>query len=522
VGTIQLLRRAYFAYNPDVEKDPELRRVQQERDLYRKLLELGTTNEIEPFLEEALAVVATLTGARRGYLELRSKGSSGDRVSWMARGCSDEDIAALRAQLSTGVIAQALATGQTISTVSALNDPRFRDLGSVRKNQIEAVLCTPIGADPPFGLLYLQDREVPGPFSEEDRLRAETFGRYIAAFADRLLLLRRRREESDATRPYRRLVGADRLVGHSVALAKVLHQVSLVAPVNVSVLLSGPTGSGKTLIARLIHDNSARAAKPFVELNCATLPEPLIESELFGAHAGAHSTAPRRLPGKVEAAEGGTLFLDEVSELALNAQAKLLQLLQSKEYYPLGSPRPMLADVRIVAATNSDLKAAVARKTFREDLFYRLQVLPLRVPSLAERRDDLAALAGFFCDQACDMHHLSRLQLSSAAVRAVENAEWAGNVRELANGIQAAAIRAAAENALFIEPQHLFPDAKDGERVGERVTFQGATRHFQSQLLEQTLEAKGWNITETAAALDLTRSHVYNLIHAFGLEKKRP
>jgi Nif-specific regulatory protein len=164
----------------------------------------------------------------------------------------------------------------------------------------------------------------------------------------------------------------------------------------------------------------------------------------------------------------------------------------------------------------------VARKTFREDLFYRLQVLLLRVPSLAERRDDLAALASYFCEQACDTHHLSRLQLSSSAVRAVENAEWGGNVRQLAHAIQGAAILAAAENALFIEPQHIFPDAKEGGRTGdERLTFQAATRQFQSELLDKTLRGKGWNITETAVALDLTRSHVYNLIHAFGLEKKK-
>src|SRR5262249_50393260 len=154
--------------------------------------------------------------------------------------------------------------------------------------------------------------------------------------------------------------------------ARLLQSVSVAAPLDVGVLLTGPSGTGKTRIARLCHDSSPRAAAPFVELNCATLAETLFESELFGAMPGAHSTAARRVEGKVAAAEKGTLFLDEVAEVPLASQAKLLQLLESKEYYPLGSPRAVRADVRVIAATNVDLQAAVKQRAFREDLYYRL------------------------------------------------------------------------------------------------------------------------------------------------------
>jgi Nif-specific regulatory protein len=313
----------------------------------------------------------------------------------------------------------------------------------------------------------------------------------------------------------------DTVVGRSAALAAVLKQVALVAPLDVAVLLTGESGTGKSQLARVIHDSGPRAGQSFVELNCAALPAELVESELFGALPGAHSTATRRIPGKVEAAEGGTLFLDEIGELPLAVQAKLLQLLQEKTYYPLGATAPARADVRIVAATNAELQRAVSEKRFREDLFYRLQVVPIRVPSVAERAEDVAGLAAVFCAQACERHRLPRLQLSPNAQRAVQAAEWPGNVRQLAHAVEAAAIRAAGDGLLRVEREHLFPDSPSSPAAAPAVrTFQQATRQFQEDLLRRTLDETEWNVSETARRLDLTRTHVYNLIRAFALERQ--
>ena len=499
--------------------DSELERIRRERDLYRRLLELGAQHDLTSFLRDALALVVEATRAHQAYLELHDEQEAGNPTRWsIAHGFTDAELEPIRSAISTGIIAEALATGRTIVTPSAFLDPRFRERGSVKIARIQEVLCAPIGADPPRGVLYLQGRDSAGPFSADDCANAEIFARYLAPLADGLLV--RGRDDPDPTRPFRETLRLDNVIGRSAALAAMLRQVALVVPLDVTVLLTGDSGTGKSQIARVIHDNGPRSGAPFVELNCAAIPESLVENELFGALPGAHSGALRRVEGKVLAAERGTLFLDEIGDLALPAQAKLLHLIHAKQYYPLGSARPVLADVRVIAATNMDLATAVTERRFREDLLYRLQVLPVRVPALAERREDVAELTTHFCTAACERHSLGRLTVSRGAQRAAESAEWPGNVRQLAHAVEAAVIRAAGEGALQVEPQHLFPDAVDRRADDHGLTFQQATRRFQGELLRQGLQDSCWNVTEVARRLDVARSHVYKLIRAFGLERK--
>jgi Nif-specific regulatory protein len=500
----------------------ELTRVRRERDLYRRLLDLGRAEEIDRFLREALALIVEVTDARQGYLELCDD-ERNPSPWWIAHGLSAEQVEGVRAEISRGIIAEALATGKTVATQSAQLDPKFSARQSVRVGQIDAVLCAPIGEDPPRGVLYLQNRNARGAYSEDDRACAETFAHHLAPLVDLILARQGRREVADATIPFRRKLRLEGVIGRSPALATVLQQVALVAPLDVHVLLTGESGTGKSQLARVIHDNGPRAQRPFMDLNCAALPESLLESELFGAFPGAHSTAARRIEGKVAAAEGGTLFLDEIGELTPASQAKLLHLLQSKEYYPLGSARPIRADVRIIAATNADLKQLVAERRFREDLFYRLQVLPVHVPSLAERPEDIGELAAFFCVRACQRHGFRRLDLSPNAMRAAESAEWPGNVRQLEHAVEAGVIRAGGEQAKRVETAHLFPPAPAAATAeDEATTFQELTRRFHARLLREALDANGWNVVETARRLDLARSYLYKLIRAFGLQRERP
>jgi transcriptional regulator with GAF, ATPase, and Fis domain len=500
----------------------ELARLQRERELYLQLLNLGRQAELEPFLEEALRLVVEVVGTRQGYLELYDdEESRPSRRWWIGHGFTEPELQNVRAAISKGIIAEAVATGETIVSQSALLDERFKERDSVIDAQIGAVLCTPIGDDPPRGVLYLQGRQGSASFSEEDRERAELFAHHLAPLVERLVAGHRQREKGNTTRVLRERLQLTGVIGSSPALAAMLQQVGVVAPLDVTVLLTGDGGTGKSLIARVIHDNGPRAGKPFVELSCAALPETLIESELFGAVAGAHSTATRKTEGKVAAAQHGTLFLDEIGDLPLGSQAKLLQLLQSKQYFPLGSAQPVNADVRLISATNVDLTQAVAEHRFREDLFYRLHVLPIRIPSLAERREDIREIANYCCSTACERHNLPRLELSRNALRAAESAEWPGNVRQLAHAVEAAVIRSAGEGATVVESRHLFPETAAASTGSADVTFQEATRQFQTKLLRSALDESGWNVVETARRLDLARSHVYNLIRAFGLERGR-
>ena len=500
--------------------DEDADRLRLERDLYRGLLTLGAADDPRPLLEEALSRAVEATGARQGYLALYGAEQGGDAgldrepPFWLAHDCTEDDVSELRLRLSRGIVRRALDRGETISTAAALEDPRFASLESVSLQGIRAVLCAPVG-DAKLGVLYLQGREAPGPFSEGDRALLEALAREVAPFGERLLA---KVEREDPTAPFRaQLKGLDGIAGRSAALAEVFRQIALVAGLDVTVLLRGPSGSGKTALARAIHMSGARALHPFVELNCAALPEQLVESELFGAEKGAHSTADRRIEGKVAAAEGGTLLLDEVAELPLAAQAKLLTFLQSRTYHPLGSNVALSADVRVIAATHVDLEAAVKDKRFREDLYYRLAILPIDVPSLASRPDDVPPIADVVARDAARRHRLPLLPFAPSALAALAANDWPGHVRQLANTVEAGLIRAAGGGATRIERHHLFGGAPIDEDASE--SFHDATRAFQRGFLARALEEEDWNVTACARRLDLSRSRLNELIRALSLTR---
>ncbi len=498
----------------------DLDKVRLERDFYRRLLELGSQAELEPFLKDALALVVEIAGARHGYLELHGAPDDLEHGWSIADGFSGAELEEVRSRISRAILAEALSTGQIVETSSAMLDPRFLERESVQQLKIEAVLCVPIGSDPPLGVLYLQGRDASGRFSAEDCERAELFAQHLAPLADNVVLRRRTRDAEDPTTAFRRSLRAQGVIGRSAALAALLREVSLVAPLDVTILLTGESGTGKRQIARVIHESGRRAGRPMLEVNCGALPETQVESELFGAQADGHSTASTPIKGKVAEAEGGTLLLDEIGELPPGAQSKLLQLLQTKQYCPLGTTQPVAADVRLIAATSADLDAAVQAGRFSEDLSYRLAILQVRVPALTERKSDIAELTRHLCTSACEQHGFQRMEISRAALRAVEAAEWPGNVRELEHVIEAGAIRAAEAGATQLERPHLFPDEEARPTQEEEAgTLQAATRRFQAELLRTYLEETGWNVSETARRLDVEHSHVYKLIRAFGIER---
>ncbi|MFY2558342.1 sigma 54-interacting transcriptional regulator [Corallococcus terminator] len=486
-----------------------------ERDLYLTVFRILGATDPTGSMQEVLTRLVALAQAQCAYLELYRDATAGDRRWSMSHGCSTNEEEQIRAVTSRGIVAAAIASGETVHTAFALLDERFSASKSVKQQRLEAVLCVPLSGGTP-GVLYLEGRRGAAGLFHPDIVRAaENVARIIGTAAQRANIVSRLDTE-DPTLPFRQRLRLDTIAGRSQALAHVFEQVALAAPLDVSVLVSGPSGTGKTQLAQALHENSKRKAGPFMELNCAAIPEGLIESELFGALPGAFPGA-RRTVGKVEAAEGGTLFLDEIAEIPLAAQGKLLQLLQSKQYYALASPRLAKANVRVIAATNADLEQLVAEKRFREDLFYRLNVFTIRMPALSERREDVGSLVDGLLTRLSDEHGLPKLPASPGFYATCETEDWPGNVRQLRHRLESALIRACAESATCVEPRHL----TDGPRAREEgpASFHEATRVFQKDLLRRELDTTVWNVSEVARRLDLTRAHVYNLIKAFGLKR---
>ena len=499
----------------EAAREREIARLRLERELLLGLLALGQRDDLAVLLADALALVVRLTGAEHAMIEVRAAGREPVRI---LHALAAEELESVRREVSSGIIAEALVSGRTVSTASAIEDPRFGGQASVQAQRIRAVLCAPLGdaGGATHGVLYLAGRSAQGPFPDEDRALVELFAERLTPLADRIAVARE--EKTDRTAALRARVRAEGIAGTSSALAEVLRQLLVAAPVPVSVLITGETGTGKTALARALHASSPRAAGPFVEVNCAAIPETLFESELFGAEKGAHSTATRRIDGKIDTARSGTLFLDEVGELPLAVQAKLLGFLQSRRYHRLGGTVALEADVRIVAATNRDLGELVAEKRFREDLQYRLDVLRIHVPPLRERSDDIGAIAESVLAR-LGREHGRRLPLSRAAVAMLEESEWPGNVRELENVISRGWATALADDADAIEAVHLFPTRAAPESSDAALGWKEATLRFQRRFLRESLDASQWNVSECARRLGLARSHLNELIGAHGLAR---
>jgi formate hydrogenlyase transcriptional activator len=288
----------------------------------------------------------------------------------------------------------------------------------------------------------------------------------------------------------------------------VLSQVDLVAPADSTVLLVGETGTGKELIARAIHDASRRRNNPFVAVNCAALPESLVESELFGYERGAFTGALSRKPGKFEVADRGTIFLDEISDLPAQAQAKLLRVLQEREVQRVGATKPVFVNIRLIAATNRDLESCMTSGGFRADLFYRLSVFPIRLPPLRERPEDISLLVAHFLRRFADQQHKPVPRLSRGAMEQLLAFHWPGNVRELQNVIERAVILARdaeitselitlPKNANHSQPG--MPDANHQRVVADVVPFLDVER----RAILRALEATGWRISGRQGAADL-------------------
>jgi two-component system nitrogen regulation response regulator NtrX len=311
-----------------------------------------------------------------------------------------------------------------------------------------------------------------------------------------------------------------RLVGDGAEMTRIRQLISRAGPAQATVLVTGESGVGKELVARAIHRSSSRRDGPFVKVNCAAIPDELIESELFGHEKGAFTGASARQKGKFTRAHGGTIFLDEVGDMSLKTQAKVLRVLQDGDVEPLGAGRSIRVDVRVVAATNKDLRQAIEAGEFREDLYYRLSVLPLHVPPLRERREDIPKLVQHLTDVICRENNLRPRRFTEAALHELARRPWPGNVRELRNFLERAIILSPDQT---IDAAQL-PDADPARSRGDDTLLDAATlREFKERAerayLRRRLEEHEWNITRTAQAIETPRSNLYKKLEHHGLAR---
>jgi transcriptional regulator with PAS, ATPase and Fis domain len=309
----------------------------------------------------------------------------------------------------------------------------------------------------------------------------------------------------------------DPIVGNSAALREVLQLCDRVAGTNTTVLLLGETGTGKELSARRIHATSPRKDKPFIAINCAALPETLLESELFGHEAGAFTGANAAKLGRFELASGGTLFLDEIGDLSGSTQIKLLRVLQEREFVRVGGVKTIACDVRIIAATNRDLKAALESGAFREDLYYRLNVFPIRLPPLRDRREDIPALFEHFVDGTAGEFGWSRPEVTPAVLELLCAYRWPGNIRELRNVTERVVLLCDTGR---ITPE-ILPREIAGEPTGALKDSGGsALQGYEKSMIVKTLDEHGWNQTRAARALGISRDNLRYRLRKYQI--KRP
>jgi two-component system nitrogen regulation response regulator NtrX len=337
---------------------------------------------------------------------------------------------------------------------------------------------------------------------------------------ERVLLAAKRALEKQALETEYKALKQDltkkfRLIGSSQKMTVLKEQIDMAAQSNSRVLITGESGSGKELVARFLHENSKRAGKPFIEVNCAAIPQELIESELFGHEKGSFTGAFERKKGKFELADEGTLFLDEVGDMSLSAQSKVLRVIETQEFQRVGGSRNIKVDVRIIVATNKDLREEMKKGNFREDLLYRLDVIPIIVPPLRERKDDIPSLVEYFLEYFSSEYGQKLKKITPEAIKMLETYDWPGNIRELRNVIERLVIMTPPDT---INARNLVVAEPTKEDYFAFTTLREARDAFEKTFITKKLEENNWNISKTAEILQIERSNLHKKIKAYNIK----
>jgi Nif-specific regulatory protein len=515
--TILLRREEAFYLQPEkvMAALPPTARIARDLNALLKISTVvNSTRDGEALRHRLLEMILEVVPAERGAILLVGEGSEEfvSSVSWGRRAGRQEVV-----RVSQTAALRAMREGVAVLCNDVSQDRSLGPAESLVGTEVRALVCVPLALlDKPLGVIYLDTRDTTNAF-DEHHLQLVTA---IAGIASAAVENIRRAEhlETENRRLNQEIQLRHQMVGESTRMQELYRFIAKVATAESSVLLRGESGTGKELAARAIHMNSPRAEKAFVAINCATLTETLLESELFGHERGAFTGAVAQKKGKLEVADGGTLFLDEVGELAPNIQAKLLRVLQEREFERVGGTRPIKVDIRVIAATNRDLEEAVRQGTFRQDLFYRLNVISFTLPPLRERREDIPLLANYFAAESSKRVKRKPVRISPEARSYFVSYNWPGNVRELANVIERAVVLGSTETILPEDlPDALLETAEDAPDT----KFYDALREAKKQMLLNAVQQSGGNYAEAAKLLGIHPNNLHRLMKNLNL-KPRP
>lgn len=461
-------------------------------------------------LEDLLDISMQVLKAERGFLVI-TENTDRDPILKSSRNI-DPNETLRHSNISFTIIKEAMAKKESILTKNASMDPRFQGQESIVIHGIQSVACVPLlKENKSIGAIYMDSRGYQDLFTKQTINYLTVVGSFAVLALDHALHMERLEEQNRLwAEEIARQHGFSGIVGISVQMKRLFDMMARIAPSQLPVLILGESGTGKELISRAIHYNSPRKNKPFMALFCGNLSESLLESELFGHKKGAFTGATENKKGLLELADGGTFLLDEVADIPLNIQAKLLRFLQEGEIRPVGDNTLRKVNVRILAATNKNITKAILSGDFREDFYYRLNVLTINIPPLRERVEDIPLLAMHFLTKHCELNGREALTLSKKALRVLQLHQWPGNVRELENVIARAVVMCAGNQ--IDEECIVFDTVKSDFTAGSSDESALSLKNAIRQHIQRVLQATNGNRSETKRILGVSRSYLYTLM----------
>ncbi len=489
---------------------------------------INSTLNMEQLLEKIVDAVVDITGCKNGYLMLAEK--EGSLSVALARSSEGKAMPHKDFDVSLSVVEKAASTGEPQLVSDAQEEEDLKDKKSIVDLSIRTVISIPLMFEGKLvGVIYADSDTISESFSRSDLPILNAFGAQAAVAIENarsrgeLEKIRSSLEKQNVSlrQQLSEKYEFSGIIGRSPAMQSVFEIVTKVAPVSTTVLIQGETGTGKEVIAKAIHYNSERKGRVMVSVNCGALPKNILESELFGYRKAAFTGAEGDRAGLFEAAHRSTLFLDEIGEMPIELQVKLLRALQDGEIRRVGDDRSISVDVRVIAATNRELAKAVEEGRFRNDLFYRLNVVPIFLPPLRDRHEDILPLAEFFLDRFSKQMDRQKPLLTRSAKEMLLTHGWVGNVRELENAIERALALGEGEDTIDVDQfKHLIDKKSLSEAPDKEAPLKAMQQLWEKQFLRKMLVRNSWNVSRTAVALKISRQQLHNKIkrHSLGPE----